>query len=137
MHKRSYLLFLGEGEQVSPVEAVEGRIGAESRHDPGIDGWNNRIVLPGEYQGRLMYPMQPINAGPAQARQHLPVVSQTIWRPDHLCISTRQVGILLETPAIDNRRNGRHIRRLKVPARTKQFGEDIEPARHRDSAGRS
>ncbi len=53
MHERSHLLFLGEGEQVPPLKELEGRIGNQSRHDPGIDGWNDRIVLPSQDEGRL------------------------------------------------------------------------------------
>src|SRR6266851_6644627 len=81
--------------------------------------------------------MQPEHTGPAQACQHLPVVPQAVWRSDHLRISTRQVAILLEPPTIEDRRNTLHVRRRKVPPRTEQFCKDIEPARHRDPAGRS
>lgn len=68
IHEPSHLLFLGEGEHVPPLKDLEGRIGDQSRHNPGIDGWNDRVILPSQDKRWLTYPVQPGYAGPAQAR---------------------------------------------------------------------
>ncbi len=136
MHERSHLLFLGKEEQVSPVDDVERRIGDQSRHDPGIDGWNDRVIIASQDQGRLTQPMQPGKAGPAHPCQQLPVVPETLRRSEQVRIRTSEIGILPEPAAIEGRGNGGQVRRLHVPTRIQQFGKDTQPARHRDRARR-
>ena len=62
IHERSHLLSLGEEQQMSPVDDVEPRMGNQARHDPGVDGWNDRVVVASQDQGRLTELVQPTPA---------------------------------------------------------------------------
>ena len=121
---------------MSPVDDVEPRTGNQARHDSGIDGWNDRVVVASQDQGWLTEPMQPEQAGPAHTCQQLPVIPETVRRSDQVRIRTSEVGPLAEYTAIEGRGNAGQVRWLQVPARTQQFGEDTGPARNRDRARR-
>ncbi len=101
MDKRGHLLFLGEGEQMPSVEDVQRGTRNESRQNPGIDRWDDHIILARQNQSRLAEPVQPGNASPAHACQQLPDVSPAMWRFDQLRIGVSQVGILPKRVAIE------------------------------------
>jgi len=136
IHERSHLLSLGEEQQVSSVDDVEPRMGNQARHDPCVDGWNDRVVVASQDQGRLTELMQPGQAGPAHACKQLPVVPETVRCSDQVRIRTSEVGPLAEYAAIEGRGYGGQVRWLQVPTRTQQFGEDTGPARNRDCTRR-
>src|SRR6266699_7241745 len=115
---------------------MEPRVGNQARHDPGIDGWNDRVVVASQDQGWLTELMQPGQAGPAHACQQLPVIPETVRRSNQVCIRTSEVGPLAEHAAIEGRGNAGQVRWLQVPTRTQQFGEDTGPTRNRDRAHR-
>ena len=94
IHERSHLLSLGEEQQVSPVDDVKPRMGNQARHDPGVDGWNDRVIVASQDQGRVTELMQPGQAGPTHACKQLPVVPETVRCSDQVRIRTSEVGPL-------------------------------------------
>lgn len=118
IHEGSHLLSFGEEQQVPSVEDVEPRMRNQVCHDPGIDGWNDRVIVSGQNQGRLREPMQPGQAGPTHACQQLLVIPDAMRRSDQVRIGARKVGLLAEHAAIEGWGNGSQIRRLPVSART-------------------
>src|SRR5438552_10689789 len=102
----------------------------ESRQNPGIDRWEDHIVLTCLYQSRLAEVAQPGNAGPARACQQLHDVSSAMWRFDQLRIGVSQVGILPKRVAIEERRVGSHVGRIKIAAWTEHFAQDTRISGH-------
>src|SRR6266704_7209119 len=84
---------------------MEPRTGNQARHDPGIDGWNDRVVVASQDQGWLTELVQPWQAGPAHTCQHLPVIPEAVRRSDQVRICTNEVGPLAERAAIEDRGN--------------------------------
>ncbi len=78
IHERSHLLSLGEEQQVSSVDDVEPRLRNQACHDPGIDRWDDRVIVASQDQGWLTELMQPGQAGPAHTCQQLPVVAEAV-----------------------------------------------------------
>jgi hypothetical protein len=115
IHERSYLLSLGEEQQVSPVDDVEPRMGNQARHDPGVDGWDDRVIVASQDQGRLTEPMQPGQTGPAHACQQLLVIPKTVRRSEQMRIGTSEVRSVAEYAAIESR--GYEWRRARLTSK--------------------
>ncbi|MNL26651.1 hypothetical protein D3C87_1481880 [compost metagenome] len=108
----------GHQEQMAIADHMQLRIGNAPGQQAHVGQRNDRVVIAGQNQGRLMDPVQPVNTGPAQARQQLQVVTApaagTHLAGERLC----QCRVMAKSTAIDVRRDPRAIGRLDVTARS-------------------
>src|SRR5213076_189788 len=108
------------------------RMRNESRQNPGVDRWDDHIILASKNQSRLAEPAQPGNARPAHACHKLHDVSPSMWRFDQLRITVSKLGILPKCVAIEERRDIGNVGRIKISARVEQFAQDTRFSWHRD-----
>src|SRR5258708_17048145 len=136
MEKGGSLVFFGEGKQMPSVEDVQRGTRNESRQNPGIERWDDDIILARQNQSRLAEPVQPGNARPAHARQQLPDISPAKGRFDQWGIGVSQVGMLPKRVAIEERRDDGHVGRIKIATWTEQFAQDTRLSGHGDRTRR-
>lgn len=91
----------GNQEQMPVVDDVQLGVGNSPRQHAHVDQRDQRVVVAGQHQGRLVDLVQPVDAGPAEASEQLPVVAQLARRADLAGMFGGEVGIAAERAAIN------------------------------------
>src|SRR5690606_38101552 len=101
-----------------------------------VDQWNQRVVVTGHHQGRLTNLVQPVDAGPAEAGEQLPVVAHLAARAHLARVRHGQFGIAAEGAAVDVRGDAYAIGRLHIAPWAGHAPEHLGFARHHHRTGR-
>ena len=79
--------------------------------------------------------VQPVNAGPAEAGEQLPVVTELARRAHFRRMAGSQRRVAAERAAVDHRRDANHMGRLNVAARAGHHPQHFRFARHHHRTG--
>ena len=133
--ERAELVGGGEQPEVAVVVDVKGRVGEQRAHDPRVHQGDDRVVVPGEDQGRLPDERQHGEARPADPGEELKEVADTGPEP---LLFVQDAPRLVRPPshlaAVQQRGDGPGVRRVAVAPRSEHLAEHAEAARHHQHA---
>ncbi|MNI48961.1 hypothetical protein D3C73_1035530 [compost metagenome] len=95
-----------------------------------VDQWDQRIIVAGQHQRWLMDLVQPVDAGPAEAGEQLPVITELARRTHFGGVTGSQGRVATERAAVDHRGNADHVRRLDVASWAGHHPQHFRLARH-------
>ena len=96
-------------EQMAVIDDMQLRIGNAPRQHAHVDQGDQRVVVTGQDQGRLVDLVQPMDAGPAKSREELPVITELARRTNLGGVAGRQARVAAERAAIDQRGDTHHM----------------------------
>ncbi|MNL08446.1 hypothetical protein D3C87_1291670 [compost metagenome] len=73
---RSHCFGPGNQEQMPVIDDVQLGVGNPPGQQAHVDQRDQWVIVAGQYQGRLADLVQPVDAGPAEAGEQLPVVTE-------------------------------------------------------------
>ncbi|MCY1421496.1 hypothetical protein D9M71_371540 [compost metagenome] len=119
------------------VDHVQLGVGNAPGQQAHVDQRDDRVVVAGQHQGRLADLVQPVEAGPAEAGEQLPVVAELAAGAHLAGEGQGQLRVAAEAAAVDVRGDARAVGRLDVAPRAGHAHEHLRLARQHHRAGGS
>ncbi|MNC11713.1 hypothetical protein D3C75_594200 [compost metagenome] len=112
------------------IDDVQLGVGNPPGQQAHVDQRDQRVIVAGQYQGRLADLVQPVDAGPAEAGEQLPVVTELARRAHLGRMAGGQRRVATERTPVDHGCNADYVGRLDVASRAGHHPQHFRLARH-------